>query len=179
MNSRLAKSRWAAAAAAVALSTLGAQAQTAPLPGNRVNQSQNAHGSPSAPETEGRLTTQTISGGSPFVIRQSPEQLLGASIMQQPVYMADGRGIGEIDDLLIDRGGRIVAVIIDVGGFLGITGRRVAVPMGSLEFQKPTTPGAEPTSLKVVFRTDRAAIEQAPPFESLAGRVQGRTQGSR
>ncbi len=32
--------------------------------------------------------------------------------------MTDGRGIGEIDDLLIDRSGRIAAVVIDVGGFL-------------------------------------------------------------
>ncbi len=60
-----------------------------------------------------------------------------------------------------------------------MTGRRIAVPMDALEFQKPTTAGAEPTSLKVVFRTDKAALEKAPAFESAVGRSPGRTQGSR
>ena len=146
----------------------------APNPGSSGNQGQNAHGSPSAP-----ATTQSIPASGNFVVRQGPDQFLGVSIVQQPVYMTDGRGIGEIDDLLIDRNGRIAAVVIDVGGFLGQTGRRVAVPMEALDFQKPTTPGAEPTSLKVVFRTDKAALEQAPPFESAVGRGQSRTQGSR
>ncbi len=169
------------AAAAVALSTLVVQAQTMPTPrsNNLGNQNQNAHGSPAAPSENGPVTTQSIPGNDAFVVRQGPDQFLGVSIVQQPVYMTDGRGIGEIDDLLIDRSGRIAAVVIDVGGFLGVTGRRIAVPMGALEFQKPTTPGAEPTSLKVVFRTDKAALEKAPAFESAVGRSQGRTQGSR
>lgn len=170
-----------AAAAAVALSALAAQAQTAPTPrsNNLGNQNQNAHGSPGAAGANGPVTTQTIPSSDPFVVRQGPDQFLGVSIVQQPVYMPDGRGIGEIDDLLIDRGGRIAAVVIDVGGFLGVTGRRIAVPMDALEFQKPTTPGVEPTSLKVVFRTDRVALEKAPAFESAVGRGLGRTQGSR
>ncbi len=171
-------SRSLTAAAAVALSALAAEAQTMPTPrsNNLGNQGQNAHGSPSA---GGPVTTQSIPGNDAFVVRQGPDQFLGASIVQQPVYMTDGRGIGEIDDLLIDRSGRIAAVVIDVGGFLGTTGRRIAVPMEALEFQKPTTAGAEPTSLKVVFRTDRAALEKAPAFESAVGRSPGRTQGSR
>ena len=174
-------SRPLAAAAAVALSALAAEAQTMPTPrsNNLGNEGQNAHGSPSAPGAGGPVTTQSIPGNDAFVLRQGPDQFLGVSIVQQPVYMTDGRGIGEIDDLLIDRSGRIAAVVIDVGGFLGTTGRRIAVPMEALEFQKPTTPGAEPTSLKVVVRTDRAALEKAPAFESAVGRSPGRTQGSR
>jgi len=156
----------------VALSALSAAAQTAQPPqappsgvDSRTNSGQNAHGS------QTQATTQAT-GAPNYVTRQGPDQFLGISIVQQPVYMTDGRGIGEIDDLLIDRSGRIAAVVIDVGGFLGVTGRRVAVPMESLDFQRPTTPGSERTSLKVVFPTDRAQLEKSPNFESAVGRTQ-------
>jgi len=165
--------RLTSAAMIVALSAFSVAAQQAPAPqappsgvDSRTNSGQNAHGSQSPG------TTQSIGAAPNYAVRQGPDQFLGVSIVQQPVYMQDGRGIGEIDDLLIDRSGRIAAVVIDVGGFLGVTGRRVAVPMDALEFSKPTTPGSEPTSLKVVFKTDRAQLEKAPQFESAVGRSQ-------
>jgi sporulation protein YlmC with PRC-barrel domain len=41
--------------------------------------------------------------------------------------------IGEIENLVVDRRGRITHVIIDVGGFLGIGDKQVAVPFDRLE----------------------------------------------
>ena len=54
------------------------------------------------------------------------------------MYGANNENIGEINDVLINRNGQVVAVIIGVGGFLGIGEKDVAVPMSMLLFQ----PGA-------------------------------------
>ena len=43
-----------------------------------------------------------------------------------------GESIGNVSDLLFDKSGRIVTVVIGVGGFLGIGEKSVAVPFASL-----------------------------------------------
>ena len=43
-----------------------------------------------------------------------------------------GYKIGGVDDILIDKEGRVTAVIIGVGGFLGMGEKDVAVPFSSV-----------------------------------------------
>ena len=45
----------------------------------------------------------------------------------------DKDSIGTVSDLLIDEDGQIVAVIVDVGGFLGMGAKEVAIPWDSIE----------------------------------------------
>nr|CAD6438802.1 photosystem reaction center subunit H [Rhizobium sp. Q54] len=49
------------------------------------------------------------------------------------VYGAEGESIGEINDVLVSQDGSVNAVIIGVGGFLGIGEKNVAIDMGALE----------------------------------------------
>jgi hypothetical protein len=56
------------------------------------------------------------------------------SILGRPVVDAVGTEIGPIVDVLVDREGRPRAAVIDVGGFLGIGTRRVAVSWDTLRF---------------------------------------------
>ena len=47
---------------------------------------------------------------------------------KQNVYDPSDNKIGGVDDILIDKEGRVTAVIIGVGGFLGMGEKDVAVP---------------------------------------------------
>lgn len=47
---------------------------------------------------------------------------------------ANNESIGDVNDVLMDRGGQAVAVIVGVGGFLGIGEKDVAVSFHELEF---------------------------------------------
>jgi hypothetical protein len=49
----------------------------------------------------------------------------------EPAKEADNK-IGGVDDILIDKEGRVTAVIIGVGGFLGMGEKDVAVPFSSV-----------------------------------------------
>ncbi|HWB48061.1 MAG TPA: PRC-barrel domain-containing protein [Stellaceae bacterium] len=66
------------------------------------------------------LTTQ--SGG----LRAS--QLIGST-----VYDVQNRNIGSVKDIVLDRDGKVGAVIVDVGAFLGVGGKYVAVTLDDLK----------------------------------------------
>ena len=55
---------------------------------------------------------------------------------KQSVYDPKENKIGEIDDVLVDREGRITALVIGVGGFLGVGEKDVAVPFSAVKGTK-------------------------------------------
>ncbi|MFZ0613850.1 MAG: PRC-barrel domain-containing protein [Desulfobacterales bacterium] len=55
------------------------------------------------------------------------------SLINSNVRTQNGEDVGEIENLVISRRGRITHAVIDVGGFLGIGEKRVAVPFKELE----------------------------------------------
>jgi sporulation protein YlmC with PRC-barrel domain len=50
------------------------------------------------------------------------------------VYGADDANVGSIKDVVLDKSGKIDAIVIDVGGFLGVGAKQVAVGMDNLAF---------------------------------------------
>lgn len=87
---------------------------------------------------------------------------LGSRLMGQPVYSStgdDAEEIGTINDLVFSADGQITAVVIGVGGFLGIGEKSVAVDFPSLEF----TLAADNTE-RWVLPTTADALTAAPDF---------------
>lgn len=87
---------------------------------------------------------------------------LGSRLMGQKVYSStgdDAEEIGTISDLVFSKDGQITAVVIGVGGFLGIGEKSVAVDFKSLEF----TLAADNTERWVV-PTTAEALTAAPEF---------------
>jgi len=62
----------------------------------------------------------------------APTELTG--LLGHAVVGPGGVTIGQITDLLIDRQGRVRAVVVDVGGFMGVGNRKVAVAWSALRF---------------------------------------------
>jgi sporulation protein YlmC with PRC-barrel domain len=60
---------------------------------------------------------------------------------KQNVYDPSDNKIGGVDDILIDKEGRVTAVIIGVGGFLGMGEKDVAVPFSSVRASEKNTSG--------------------------------------
>ena len=107
-----------------------ALAQTTPAP---------AGGQPPAPAAQpapapGGSGVQYITQGRPDMWRAS--QLEGVDI-----YNNNNEKIGDVSDVLVDQSGKVEAVVIGVGGFLGIGERNVAVPFNALKFEM-TEPSA-------------------------------------
>jgi len=62
------------------------------------------------------------------------EELTAENIIGSTVYGNNEENVGEVGDLVMSQDGQIDAVIIDVGGFLGIGEKEVAIGMDNLEF---------------------------------------------
>jgi sporulation protein YlmC with PRC-barrel domain len=55
------------------------------------------------------------------------DQIRASKMIGSAVYDVQNRKIGKVRDLVLDRGGQIAAVVVDVGTFLGMGGKNVAV----------------------------------------------------
>lgn len=70
--------------------------------------------------------------------------------------------IGEVNDVILGRDGTVDAVLVDIGGFLGMGERQVAVDMGALRFVQDDATDADDWFL--VMQADRAALDTAPEW---------------
>lgn len=77
------------------------------------------------------LTTMSDTSTSPssFQGNWRASKLVGLS-----VYNEKNESVGSINDMLTDKNGKIVAVVIGVGGFLGVGEHLVAVPFEKVKF---------------------------------------------
>jgi hypothetical protein len=91
----------------------------------------------------------------------APADMLASKLMNLDVYNLQNENIGEIEDLVIDNGKQIQAIIVSVGGFLGMGERYVAVKPGALMI----TSEADGTGTKVVANTTREQLRGAPAFK--------------
>jgi hypothetical protein len=104
-----------------------------------------------------------------FLTGQSEGQWLTSRVVGTTVVSAGNETIGDVSDVVIGRDGRTVALVIGVGGFLGIGEKTVAVPLDRVEMQPTLTGAATPeggrrTPDKVVLRATRSDLQAAPEF---------------
>jgi sporulation protein YlmC with PRC-barrel domain len=63
-----------------------------------------------------------------------PGLMRGSQLMGIDVYGADNQKIGDIDEVLVDRQGKIHGLVVGVGGFLGIAQKDVAIPFDQVQW---------------------------------------------
>jgi hypothetical protein len=79
----------------------------------------------------------------------APAELTG--LLGHTVVANSGPDLGRIVDLLVDGQGRVRAIVLDVGGFMGVGNRKVAVAWSALRF---STGEKEPT-ITIIIPSDR------------------------
>jgi sporulation protein YlmC with PRC-barrel domain len=62
-----------------------------------------------------------------------PDQIRASKMIGSAVYDVQNRKIGKVRDLILDRDGKIASVVVDVGTFLGMGGKSVAVKLSDLK----------------------------------------------
>ncbi len=79
--------------------------------------------------------------------------------------MQDGwNDIGEINDVILSRDGSVAAVLVDIGGFLGMGERQVAVSMDAIKFVSDAATGDAPDDFFLVMTAARSDLEGAPDY---------------
>ena len=93
------------------------------------------------------------------VVRLPPEQAI--PVLGVAVTGPDGKTIGRLVDILVDAAGAPQAGVIDVGGFMGVGARKIAVHWSTLHFA-PDNP-KQPITLALTLDQIKAAPEFGSP----------------
>jgi hypothetical protein len=86
-------------------------------------------------------------------------------LLSESVVNATNESIGDINDVLIGHGGKIAAVIVGVGGFLGMGEKDVALPYDQLTFSKDGN-----NNLIVGTSATKESLEDAPEYSRSGDR---------
>jgi sporulation protein YlmC with PRC-barrel domain len=62
-----------------------------------------------------------------------PDQVRASKMIGSSVYDVQNRDIGKVQDVILERDGRVAAVVVDVGTFLGMGGKDVAVHLSDIK----------------------------------------------
>jgi sporulation protein YlmC with PRC-barrel domain len=70
---------------------------------------------------------------TPAALTVQPDQMRASKLIGSSVYDVQNQDIGSISDVILTKGGQVSSVVIDVGSFLGMGGKDVAVSMNDLK----------------------------------------------
>lgn len=132
----------------------------------------------------GAATTEMT---SPFRADADPMTVAASDFIGMRVYaseatleaeeyagLQDGwEDIGEINDVIIARDGSVEAVLVDIGGFLGIGERQVAVDMTAVRFVSDSATAEDADDFFLVLNANRAVLEGAPVYGMAPGMTDG------
>jgi putative membrane protein len=136
-----------------------------------------------------------------YLTRQAPTDWTAEALIGRTVENSNGDNLGEINNVIINEKGNVVAAVIGVGGFLGIGEKNVAVPFDALDFrtldpaerradtrdekaeQKRDAAEArfdsEHADMHIVLNTTKEDLEAAPEFVWLEEQGADRAQDER
>ena len=108
-----------------------------------------------------------------FVAAQSTDQFAFSKFKGTNVLGPDNAKVGDVSDLLFEKGGKIVGLIVGVGGFLGIGEKNVAIDMSAFQIVPADTGSSsstaasanDPTNVKLKVSWTKDQLKNAPGFE--------------
>ena len=111
-----------------------------------------------------------------FLTSQSADQWVFSKFKGTDVLGPDDAQVGGVNDILFDKQGKILALIVGVGGFLGIGEKSVAIDMSAFKAVPASTgstaggAGAamgsdDPTNVKLKVSWTKEQLKNAPDFQ--------------
>jgi len=79
--------------------------------------------------------TATTAGSTNFITQAQAGQYRASKLPGVNIYNSKDESIGEVNELVVDKNGAIQAVVIGVGGFLGIGEKNVALPYNAIKWE--------------------------------------------
>src|SRR5689334_13591680 len=83
----------------------------------------------------GQSAASSGASGGNFMTQAQQGQWRASKLVGVDIYNNNNENIGEVNEILVDASGKIDAVIVGVGGFLGIGEKNVALPFDAVKWQ--------------------------------------------
>jgi sporulation protein YlmC with PRC-barrel domain len=95
-----------------------------------------------------------------FVSSQKPDQWLATKFKGTDVVGSDNEKIGDVSDILFDKSGKVDAIIVSVGGFLGVGAKELALAPNSFD----VVPGQNGATDKLKLSATKDQLKDAQNF---------------
>jgi sporulation protein YlmC with PRC-barrel domain len=76
---------------------------------------------------DARNDARANQGSSQQVESIKPDQMRASKVIGGTVYDVQNQKVGDVKDIILDKDGKVDALVVDVGKFLGIGGKHVAL----------------------------------------------------
>ena len=96
------------------------------------------------------------------IINQDKATLLASAIIGGSVFSPADESVGDVNDLVIKPTGEIEAVVVGVGGFIGIGEKDVAIALNRFTIE----PTPDLATTKLVLNATKEELQAAPAFKS-------------
>ena len=83
----------------------------------------------------GSAASSSSAASGQFMTHMQPDQWRASKLVGVNIYGQNNEKIGDVNEVLIDRKGNADAVVIGVGGFLGMGEKDVAIPFSAIEWK--------------------------------------------
>lgn len=117
--------------------------------------------SPSTSSSAPAATTGSAPSSAPTFARVSNDEMFTSKLKGLNVYNQNNESIGEISDIAITKDNQVQALIISVGGFLGVGEHYVAVAPSSVHVAYDQSS----KKWKATMNTTKEALKAAPEFK--------------
>lgn len=136
--------------------------EAAPSTESPSSQSSEAPPQSIAPPEKSALSETPSAGSDQFLSAQQSNDYLASTLIGETVVNAKNETIGEVNDLVTDKDGKIVAVLVGAGGFLGIGEKDLAVRFEDLNIARDAN-----NDLRVMLNVDQDTVAAAPDYQRL------------
>jgi len=120
-------------------------------------------------------TAKSETSSPHFVKEQGTDHFVYSKFKGTNVIGSDNAKVGDVTDMLFDKNGKIIGLIVGVGGFLGIGEKNVAIAMDAFQMMPAdsgTTGSAgsaarqpDPTDVKLKVTWSKDQLKNAPDFQ--------------
>jgi sporulation protein YlmC with PRC-barrel domain len=84
-----------------------------------------------------------------------PDELRASKVIGSSVYDHNNQKIGSVQDIILGQGGRVDSVIVDVGSYLGMGGKNVAVKLADIKTDHD----------RLTLSETKDQLQQAPAYQ--------------
>ncbi len=113
------------------------------------------------PATPAPSSTMSQAKTNKFMTTEASNEWLVGNLWNKTVYDASGKSIGDLKDVLIGPDGKIQALVVGVGGFLGLGEKNVAVDYNYIEKNGSIAPN------RITLNMTEQDLRSAPAFNRM------------
>jgi sporulation protein YlmC with PRC-barrel domain len=128
------------------------------VPQTQENQAQPAPADDQAQQVQSAEKTAKAPDG--LIMLQDKDTFLASDLTGATVYSPTDEAIGDVNDVIVSRDGKVDGIVVGVGGFLGIGEKDVAIEMAKIKMTETEN------GIKLVLDASKDELAAAPEFKS-------------